>query len=90
MARKININQRDKLVQLLPGYNCGICGYARCDEFAASLLRESSKLEKCRFMFQELFDENREKAETILKEEKIITPKKRSWEFWTAMKRTSF
>ncbi|HNR26108.1 MAG TPA: (Fe-S)-binding protein [Methanobacteriaceae archaeon] len=77
MARKININQRDKLVQLLPGYNCGICGYARCDEFAASLLRESSKLEKCRFMFQELFDENREKAETILKEEKIITPEEK-------------
>ncbi|HMK53970.1 MAG TPA: (Fe-S)-binding protein [Methanobacteriaceae archaeon] len=77
MAKKIDANQRDRLVQLLPGYNCGICGYARCDEFAAALLRKRSQLEKCRFMYQELFDENRENVKEILKAENIIAPEEK-------------
>ncbi|MCK9152218.1 (Fe-S)-binding protein [Methanobacterium alcaliphilum] len=60
------------IVQLLPGYNCGICGYARCDEFAGALLKKYTDLKKCRFMYQELFSENLENLEKILKEEKII------------------
>ncbi|MDP3066782.1 MAG: (Fe-S)-binding protein [Methanobacteriaceae archaeon] len=77
MAKKIDLNQRDRLVQLFPGYNCGICGYARCDEFAAALLRKHSQLEKCHFMYQELFDENLKNAVGILKEENIIAPEKK-------------
>ncbi|MBM4240780.1 MAG: hypothetical protein FJ150_03850 [Euryarchaeota archaeon] len=65
-------NHRDKIIELLPGFNCGICGYARCDEFAGSLLKKRIKLDECRFLYQELFEENRRELEKILKEEKII------------------
>jgi Predicted Fe-S protein len=58
--------------KLLPGFNCGICGYARCDEFAGALLKKWTQLEKCRFLYQEIFEDNRNALEEILKEEKII------------------
>lgn len=75
MAKKsISSDHRDEVLELLPGYNCGICGYARCDEFAGAILRKRAKLEKCRFLYQELFEDNRSKLEEILKEEKIIKP----------------
>lgn len=38
----VDIGQQNKILMLLPGYNCGICGYARCDEFAGALLRKKS------------------------------------------------
>lgn len=72
MADKSKSIQKEDVSKLLPGYNCGMCGYARCDEFAGALLRKHSTLEKCRFMYQELFAENLNKLESILKEEKII------------------
>lgn len=65
-------NQRERVLKLLPGYQCGICGYARCEEFAAALLRGNEDLEECKFLLQELFTENRAKLDEILKEEKII------------------
>jgi uncharacterized Fe-S cluster-containing protein len=74
---KINANQRERINKLLPGYNCGICGYARCDEFAASLLRKHTKLEKCHFLFQELFEDSLKQLENILQEENIIPPEEK-------------
>jgi uncharacterized Fe-S cluster-containing protein len=68
----IDINHQNRILMLLPGYNCGICGYGRCDEFAGALLRNRTQLEKCRFLYQELFQGNLEELEDILKEEKII------------------
>jgi uncharacterized protein len=66
----------NRVLKLLPGFHCGICGYARCDEFANALLKKGTKLEACRFLFQETFTENREKLEELLKEEKIIPEEK--------------
>ncbi len=65
-------HSRRDVEKLLPGYNCGICGYARCDEFAGALLKKHATLEKCRFMFQELFADNLQDMEVLLKEEQII------------------
>lgn len=67
-----NPNQPSRILKLLPGFNCGICGYARCDEFAGALLNNRTQLEKCRFLLQEIFDENRGELEAILKQENII------------------
>lgn len=70
----INSDQRSRVLKLLPGFNCGICGYARCDEFGHALLKKGTELGKCRFLFQEIFNENRKELENILTEEKIIIP----------------
>jgi uncharacterized protein len=70
-------NNRQRLIKLLPGFNCGICGYARCDEFAGALLLNRGKLEQCHFLYQELFQENLEQLEEILREAKIIPQEKK-------------
>jgi len=67
---------KEEIISLLPGFNCGICGYARCDEFAGALIRGYAKLEDCRFLYQEIFTENLEKLQRLLKEEKIIPEEK--------------
>lgn len=30
-----------KILNKLPGFNCGNCGYSRCDEFADALLNNN-------------------------------------------------
>ena len=66
----IDISQQNKVLMLLPGYNCGICGYARCDEFAGALLKSRTQLEKCRFLYQEIFQEDLAKLQEILRKPK--------------------
>jgi uncharacterized protein len=73
----INSDHRSRVLKLLPGFNCGICGYARCDEFGHSLLKRGTELGKCRFLFQEIFNENRMELEEILREENILPIEKK-------------
>ncbi|NYB51311.1 MAG: hypothetical protein HVN35_01915 [Methanobacteriaceae archaeon] len=72
-----DIGQQNKILMLLPGYNCGICGYARCDEFAGALLRKRTQLDKCRFLYQEIFQDELAQLQEILKEEHIIPEKEK-------------
>lgn len=72
-----NSNHQSRVLKLLPGFNCGICGYARCDEFGHSLLKRGTELNKCRFLFQEIFNENRMELEEILREENILPIEKK-------------
>jgi uncharacterized protein len=73
----IDTDQRSRVLKLLPGFNCGICGYARCDEFGYALLKRGTDLGKCRFLFQEIFNENRNELEEILRKENIIPEEKK-------------
>ncbi len=73
----INSDQRSKVIKLLPGFNCGICGYARCDEFAHSLMKSGTELGKCKFLYQEIFNENRNELEELLREEHILPAEKK-------------
>lgn len=73
MAEKSSTyDQMERITKLLPGYNCGICGLARCEEFGRAVLENKANLEECKFLLQEVFNENREQLEALLKEEKII------------------
>ena len=38
----------DKITTLLPGYNCGACGYAGCREMAQAILQDLENYKKCR------------------------------------------
>ncbi|MCC7557286.1 MAG: hypothetical protein KO217_01195 [Methanobacteriaceae archaeon] len=67
-----NVDHKETIIKLLPGYNCGICGYARCDEFASALLKKRTSVESCHFMFQEIFNDNLKQLEKLLKKENII------------------
>jgi uncharacterized protein len=72
-----NFIRRETITSLLPGFNCGICGYARCDEYASALLRGKLTLDECKFLYQEIFYENRIKLEDLLKKENIIPKEKK-------------
>ena len=61
MDERINL-----ILNLLPKYNCGACGYKRCDLFAEALLK-GEDVEKCPFLFREDFKENLDKIRGLLK-----------------------
>ncbi|WMW22032.1 (Fe-S)-binding protein [Methanolobus mangrovi] len=65
-----------EIEKLLPGYNCGSCGYRQCRDFAAEL-KNSDDLQKCPFLSRDNFQDNVKKILTLLgedvhKDEKII------------------
>ena len=42
--------KEDKIRALLPGYNCGGCGYGSCDGMAKALADKTGDIDKCRPM----------------------------------------
>ncbi|MDA3932663.1 MAG: electron transporter RnfB [Tenericutes bacterium] len=38
----------EEVVELLPKYNCGACGYPGCKEMAIALLNKESKVMQCK------------------------------------------
>ena len=45
----VNSDHKSRVLKILPGFNCGICGYARCDEFGHSLLKREPNLRNADF-----------------------------------------
>ncbi|MBE6152043.1 MAG: hypothetical protein E7165_01860 [Firmicutes bacterium] len=41
-------NKEDEFRKLLPGYNCGACGYGSCDGMAKAMLEEIQNYKKCK------------------------------------------
>jgi len=64
------------ILKHLPGFNCGACGYPRCDLFAEALLKNEANLFDCVFINRECFQKNRSKLENLLKANKIIPEEK--------------
>lgn len=52
----------DKIRKLLPGYNCGACGYGSCDGMAKAILKDREAYKKCK----PLHEENKEELEKYL------------------------
>ncbi len=49
-AKKLNIKEDprlEKILEALPGANCGACGYAGCSAFARSVLEEEAPINGC-------------------------------------------
>ncbi|ABR55179.1 Fe-S cluster domain protein [Methanococcus vannielii SB] len=53
-----------KILKLLPGFNCGACGYKRCDTFAEDILKGKS-VNDCPFLLKEEFKGNLQKINDI-------------------------
>lgn len=47
--------------EILPGLNCGACGYAGCDQYSEQLVKDPSVLGSC----VQLSDDDREKIKEI-------------------------
>lgn len=52
----------DLLIELLPGYNCGACGFGSCKGMAEEILKDKSAMDKCRLI------KNKEEIMKFLKE----------------------
>lgn len=59
----------DKILFLLPGYNCGSCGFKQCRDFAAQITDEAS-LMRCPFLEREIFRKNLEQLKEIISKDK--------------------
>ncbi|MDK2834968.1 MAG: uncharacterized protein PWP63_2055 [Methanolobus sp.] len=53
------------ILSLLPGYNCGSCGFRQCRDFAAQL-KVPGDLQKCPFLERDMFRENLGKLSAIV------------------------
>ncbi|MEA3505241.1 MAG: (Fe-S)-binding protein, partial [Bacteroidota bacterium] len=54
------------IIKKLPGYNCGKCGYSRCDEFADALLNKDKAISDCPVLLHEEYKEKRISINDIL------------------------
>lgn len=59
-----------RVVDLLPGYNCGACNYPKCDIFAEELLKGNTSLENCPVLLREDFSGNLKELRDILRKYK--------------------
>lgn len=55
----------DEVTKLLPGYNCGSCGFRRCADFAANI-KDPDTLRKCPFLLRSQFKEHLDQLTTLL------------------------
>lgn len=55
-------NLKEKFLELLPGINCGACGYAGCSGMADAMLEDVDNYKKCR----PLRGEKKEKMEEFI------------------------
>lgn len=59
----------DNILSLLPGYNCGSCGFKQCRDFA-SQITDAATLMRCPFLEREMFRTNLEQLKGLVGKEK--------------------
>jgi len=47
IVEKKDSAKESKLIDILPGYNCGSCGYKSCAGFANALIAKNAKIDSC-------------------------------------------
>ena len=60
---KDHSKQDEAIEKMLPGYNCGACGYGGCHMLAQAIIEDSSNYKKCKA----LKGEAKQKLEEYLK-----------------------
>jgi electron transport complex protein RnfB len=58
----------DKVEELLPGVNCGLCGYPNCHEFAKALMKGDTEITNC--VITSKSKEKMEEVNQLLQQEK--------------------
>jgi len=59
VEQKLNCNDKkeEQFSKLLPGYNCGACGFGSCDGMAKAMLENVDNYKKCKPLRGELLKE---------------------------------
>ena len=45
-----NNNKDKEILEKLPGYNCGACGYGSCEGMKETILENKENYKKCKFI----------------------------------------
>lgn len=65
---KINKKTKDEeYLELLPGYNCGVCGYAGCKGMSEAMLDDIDNYKKCKLLRGEKLKELEEYLKGVKK-----------------------
>jgi Na+-translocating ferredoxin:NAD+ oxidoreductase subunit B len=64
---KVDLEQKE-ILDLLPGYNCGMCGYGSCQGMTDAMMFEPLEYKKCRPMKKRA---NRRNARLFKKKKKV-------------------
>ena len=59
----------NKIIEFLPGYNCGRCGFDSCTDFAEGIKIKSASINLCPFLIQERFTSNKKEIEKLVSKE---------------------
>ena len=50
---------KNEILKLLPGFNCGACGFSSCESFGLALCEQKSQIDYCSVLKQERFEKNK-------------------------------
>lgn len=48
IEKNINSDKIDLIIEVLPGLNCGTCGYNSCSEYAKAIFKKESSINNCK------------------------------------------
>ena len=54
------------IIKNLPSFNCGACGFQKCEEFANALANSTTELKNCSILLQERFATNKKALSQLL------------------------
>ena len=67
IEQKLNKKEKgeEQFSKLLPGYNCGACGFGSCDGMAKAMMKDIDNYKKCKPLRGELLKEMEEYIKNI-------------------------
>lgn len=67
VEQKLNKKEKceENLLKLLPGYNCGACGFGSCDGMAKAMMEDVDNYKKCKPLRGDLLKEMEEYIKKI-------------------------
>ncbi|WP_051536320.1 (Fe-S)-binding protein [Marinilabilia salmonicolor] len=66
----------ERIKNLLPGFNCGNCGYTQCDDFARSLINKTENPSQCPVLLRPSYSADKKAIEEMLSKEPAFHPVK--------------
>lgn len=71
------MKKTQNLEKLLPGFNCGACGYSDCHQFAVAITESQIDINNCSVLLQERFKEQKTELQNLTGDKLPLKSKKK-------------